>query len=50
MPVVLLGVEGGGGAVFPRFASCFGKFATMAVNVVLLEVRVALLFTSAAKI
>ena len=36
--------------VFPRFARCFCKFFTVAVNVALLKVRVALLFTSAAKI
>ena len=48
LPVFLLG--GVGGWVFPRFASCFCKFATVAVNVALLEVRVELLFTSAAKI
>ena len=46
LPVVLLG----GGGVFPRFASCFCKFVTVAVKVALLEVRVALLFTSATKI
>ena len=34
----------------PRFASCFCKFATVAVNMALLEIRVSLLFTSAAKI
>ena len=47
LPVV---ISGGGVRVFPRFASCFCKFATVAVNVALLEVRVELLFTSAAKI
>ena len=46
LPVVL----SGGVWVFPRFASCFCKFATVAVYVALLEVRVALIFISAAKI
>ena len=45
LPVVLLG-----GGVFPRFASCFCKFATVAVNVALLEIGVALLLTRAGKI
>ena len=45
LPVVLLG-----GGVFPRFASSFCKFATVAVNVALLEIGVALLLTRAAKI
>ena len=41
---------GGGVGVFPRFANCFCKLATVEANVALLVVRVVLLFTSAAKI
>ena len=36
--------------VFPMFANCFCKLATVAVKKVLLVVRVALLLTSPAKI
>ena len=46
LPVVI----SGGSGVFPRFDSCFCKFSTVSVNVALREVRVALIFTSAAKI
>ena len=46
LPVDLSGWVG----VLPRFANCFCKLATVAVNMALLLVRVALLLTSAAKI
>ena len=35
--------------VFPMYSNCFCKLATVAVKEALLVVRVALLFTSAAK-
>ena len=43
-------VSRSGVGVFPRFANCFCKLATVAVNEALLVVRVALLLSRAAKI